>query len=140
MADHEQNPEVTPERAPFSLEDINVEQQWSGVIDAIEGDKLFVELTSETAQEFIPIDKSQVSPKDQGYITEGAPFEWTVGYVDDAMGRRIGVSIIEFVYPEILSEEEMRKAREAGIEGSRVLLANESHHTTIDNPQNAGKV
>jgi hypothetical protein len=124
MAVHEQHSGAPPERVSFTLEQVNVEQYWMGAIDDIQGDSIAVALTNPSTdeEEFMTIDMSQISEKDQPYVVEGAPFEWTVGHVDDISGRRIGVSI---------SEEAKEEARRAGIEASRALIAGESQRHTF---------
>jgi hypothetical protein len=140
MANHERHSGNSPEHVSFTLEGIAVEQHWFGVVDEVHDDKFDVALTnSKYEQEFMAVDKSQVSENDQPHIRDGAAFDWIIGHVDDTSGRRIGVSIIQFMPPQPLSEGEKQAAMQAGHEMSQALIAGESHRTTFDEPQE-GKV
>jgi hypothetical protein len=134
MADPEQHSDVSPERISLDLGEVIVEQHWIGVVDIVLGDSFEVTLTSQIAgeEEFTTIGKSQISEKDQPRIVEDASFEWRVGYVDDASGRRIGVSIIEFTTPEALTDADRQEAEQAGAKMAQVLIADQSRRHTLD--------
>jgi hypothetical protein len=130
MSDGAERSNFPPEQISFNLEDINLEQRWTGYIGDIGDDSFEVTLTDLLGEEeFTTIDKSQVSEQDQQYIAKDAQFEWTLGHVD-VNGRRIGVSIIEFTPPQTKSDEERQEALQAGQEMSKALLARESRRTT----------
>ncbi len=134
MTHRERDQGTSHDRSSFSIEEVVIEQHWRGTVDEVRDDEFSVVLTSqlEDAEEFTTIYKSQISEKDQPLIAENASFEWIVGYIDDASGRRIGVSVIEFAPPIALTEEERLEAMKSGAEMSEALKAGQSDRLTLD--------
>lgn len=118
----------------FTLKHLKADQRWTGVIEAVHGDRLDVVLTDffTGEEELTTLDKGQISDDDGPHAVEGAAFEWVVGHVDAPRGRRIGISMIQFSRARPLTAVEKQEALRVGDTMSRALLAGESHRQTLD--------
>jgi|GEM_PF-5474660 len=130
-----EHPTDAPHEWPSVDGELSVEKRWLGIVNSVEGETFYALLTDPTkpGQAILnEVDKSQVSDKEQALIIENASFEWIIGHVDNAVGQRMGISMIRFNTPETLTETEKQEALQAGVEMERRLLAGESHRLTLD--------
>jgi hypothetical protein len=109
------HPNVPP---PEASADMVVQRRWRGTVDTVDGEVLHVRLVGEDgiAEDTI-VQPFQVSPSELSRAVEGASFEWRVGYRDEPGGRRVGLSVIEFDPPYVVSRHEREQA---AAEGERI--------------------
>jgi hypothetical protein len=105
------------EPSPERVASLQPMQEWEGVVTSVTRDSFWAKLVdvtagSEVETEVAEFDLRDIAREDQGQLSEGAIFRWTIGYYNRSNGMRIKASRIVFRRMPAWSKRELSEALE----------------------------